>query len=92
MSTHTADYFLQVPVLALRNVITKLTITCKPQNKTQHSTEQGNLLPTFYMTCLFHDALGQKSRVTSNCLFECFCQVTDVDILLIVVGPTNELI
>lgn len=39
MSAHTSDYFLQVPVLTYRNMITKLTITCKPQNKTPHSTK-----------------------------------------------------
>lgn len=61
MSAHTADYFLQVPVLTLRDMITKLTITCKPQNKTPHSTKQGNL-PTFYFTRLFPSVLRQKAE------------------------------
>lgn len=67
MSAHTADYFLQVPVLTLRDMITKLTITCKPQNKTPHSTKQGNL-PTFLLYTPFSFCSQTESRVTPNCL------------------------
>lgn len=59
MSAHAADYFLQVPALTLRNMITKLTSHANHRIK-PHTQLNSKICPHFYITCLFNSVLGQK--------------------------------